>query len=181
MSEFSESYHIKNISLDDAKALIKKSGQSGYAGKLNNDWAVLVPQSAECGSGADETIVSNNENILLHYTFAEDHCFMFEVFNGNEKISEYASDINEDLQIFSKNLNPAELIKVLELNITESDLIKLLTPANMEEYFADPQFNYRLMDLLGIPRESYSWISYHYCQLIEKEDPKFADRFYKVE
>jgi hypothetical protein len=54
MSEFSESYHLKDGSLDDAIALIKQSGQTGYAAKVCDGWATAIPESAACSFSHDE-------------------------------------------------------------------------------------------------------------------------------
>jgi hypothetical protein len=80
MSEFSESYHLKNGNLDDVVALIRRSGQTGYAAKVCDGWTTAIPESTICGFSYDENFVKGNTGILLHYNYPEDHGFSFTLF-----------------------------------------------------------------------------------------------------
>lgn len=172
MSEFSESYHIKNGSLEDSIQLIKMSSQSGYVGKFCDGWSTLIPESAICNDFVDYEIIKHNTGILLQFINPEDHGFLFRLFNGQQLVSECIFDYNDTKPIVDiSKLNSLEFINLTGIGISDIELEKLLLPKEWEECFSLPG---RLMELLGIAPKAYSWISYYYCQLLEKEDPKYG-------
>lgn len=176
MSEFSESYHIKNGTLEDSIKLIQASAQPGYAGKLNEGWSVLVPESAICSGDPDAKIIGNNQGILLLYTRAEDHGFWFKLFNKDKLVSEYFLNFeDEGPKADISKLNASEFITLTGIAFSAAELEEFLKLNDWEECF---KLAYKFMNLLGIEPKSYDWISYHYCQSREKDDPEFG--FVKV-
>ncbi|MDR1565552.1 MAG: hypothetical protein LBS74_11400 [Oscillospiraceae bacterium] len=172
MSEFSESYHLKNGSLQDAIDLIKKSSQSGYAKKPCKDWVTLVPESAICGFNCDKKLVKNNTGILVQYIYPEDHGFCFRVFNRNRLVAEYFYDFNDfdesniGAALVTNRLNGKELVELLNLKVSEFELVRTLRPTNFSEVM-DLHDNF--MKLLQIPPEAYTWVSHRYCKLDKEQ------------
>lgn len=178
MSEFSESYHLRSSDLNQARKLIKATSNPGFIAKSSEEWVSLVPHSAICSFETDPDIIKNNTGVLLHYTNAEDHMFGFRVFSSDRLVSEYECNINglidDDMSstITKKNLNCSEIINMFELDISEFELMKLLTPKSVSEYFllAD-----KFMEILRIPPKYFSWVSYDYCEMSqEQEDSHFT-------
>ena|GEM_PF-6253183 len=180
MSEFSESYHLKNGSIEEAIHLIKQTSQAGYVGKLCDTWVTLVPESAMCGYRYDQSLIGYNRGIILHYVFPEDHGFMFRLFQENRLICEYAVDINggdfaaeKDLRAF----NGAAFLELTGTALSAAELETLLQPKTWEEYSALPG---KLMASLGIPGKAYEWLSYHYCECNKEDNPEVSKNFVKI-
>lgn len=176
MSEFSESYHLKNGSLEDAISLLKKSHQTGFVAKASDEWVSLVPSSAICSFSVDTDLITNNTGILLQYVSAEDHCFSFRIYHDSQIISEYTCDINNvlgdfetDVSIDKENFNSSEIVKLINMDISEKELMRILTPRNFNEYMS---MSGEFMEKLKIPPQAYNWISYHYCELLQNEEEK---------
>ena len=83
MSEFSESYHLREASQEDAVQLLQRAGLNGIVFPSSNQWTSFVP------TGRDweglEAIVQANSGILLHYSYGEDHGWSIEVYKGSER------------------------------------------------------------------------------------------------
>ena len=175
MSEFSESYHIRKGTLDDAMLLIQQSNQPGYVGMFNENWSTLVPESAICSWEADIRIIQNNTGLMIHYSWPEDWGFMFELYNASQLVSLYSFEFEEldeeQPDISLANLNSADFIRLLELDINPAELEAMLAPDDFGEIFSIPD---KLMALLGVDGRAYNWISYHYCELLENEDPQYG-------
>ena len=180
MSQFSESYHLKDANIDEAVQLVRETSQSGYVGKLSDKWVTLIPESAVCGYNYDRAIVKHNKGVMLQYVFPEDHGFIFRLFQANNLISEYFIDINEsDFEdgMDASNLNSEMFVKLTGIDISAAGFEALMQPKTWDEYFALPG---DLMGLLGIAPQAYEWLSYHYCELNKEDNKELAEQFVKV-
>lgn len=180
MSEFSESYHLKGNDINSAIQIIKKTSSPGFVGKLCDNWLTLVPESAICGYDFNEKLIENNEGIIFHYVFPEDHGFVFRLFKENSLVCEYSIDVNEgdlDAGRDMSNLNSALFTELTGIAMSAVEFEMLLQPKTWDEYFSLPD---KLMELLGIPVEAYKWLSYHYCELNKEDNPELAKQFIEV-
>ena len=167
MSEYSESYHIKGGTLEDSVNLIKASSVSGYAGKFNDEWSVLVPECEGYGGDIDKKIVKHNSGVLLYFSCAEDFGMMFKLFDGKKQISVYALDYSSDEpRVFTEGLNSSEFVKLTGIDLSADEFEAFLCPNDFDEcsFLAD-----NFMELIGIDPKAFSWVSYDYCQSLEPE------------
>ena len=119
--------------------------------------------------------IFSNLLTLIHFIYPKDNDFSFRLFKGQELISEYLIDHTDGEPIIDvSKLNSSKFVLLTEIGLSATELETLLCQEAMEEYFSLPD---RFMELLGIEPISYSWISYHYCRLLETEDP---ERFVKI-
>lgn len=167
MSEFSQSYHLRANSKDDAVLLLNRAGKHGYVFESKEGWVTFVTSDADFS--ADEVIVANNQGILLHYVYAEDHGWELLIFNKQEMVSGYSCSWGEEFEIQMEqfDLGVVEGL-VLEQGKPAGDLESLFQVADVEELFSlDPHPAYQVADLLGLSH--YAWASYDYINA----DPEF--------
>ncbi|MGG6295354.1 hypothetical protein ACQ4M4_13265 [Leptolyngbya sp. AN02str] len=83
MSEFSESYHLREATQEDAVQLLQRAGLNGIVFPSSNGWTSFVPSGNNWEAlGA---IVQANVGLLLHYSYAEDHGWLIEIYHGVER------------------------------------------------------------------------------------------------
>ncbi|MHC4158697.1 MAG: hypothetical protein ACYSSO_06430, partial [Planctomycetota bacterium] len=87
MSEFSESFHLRSNSQQNGEDLLKRAGLKGAVFSPVRGWVTVVPES-ELYEAVDQ-MVGANQRVLLHYLYAEDHGWQFEVYEGSSAICKY--------------------------------------------------------------------------------------------
>src|SRR5436309_3455455 len=95
MSEFTESYNLRSERHDDACALLRQLGISGYVYPPGSGWVTFVTEGGNFEP--DQRIVSAARQPLLHYVSAEDHGWSFTLFDGGEVVSAYRCDWTDDI------------------------------------------------------------------------------------
>lgn len=174
MSEFSESYHLKTQNIFEAEDLLRKSGVGGFVGKSCDNWVVILPENDD--ESTKNKLIQNNPGILLYYTYAEDHCFAFAFFEKNKMIG-YYSNVWDPICKENIELNSLKISQALKLDVDKQikleKILKLFhrgsesnTEYNDEQNF---EVHYDFMEVLGIPPEAYSWLSYDYALSDKKE------------
>jgi len=159
MSEFSESYHLRSDSADDAIALLRRAKLKGYVYKPVKGWVTFVAE--EGIFEPDERIVATASQPLLHYVSAEDHGWSFTLFDRSKIVSGYRCDWDDDIAVDDSKYSRAALQQVAP-SIQASklaDFERQLHPKDMDELFeAEPAK--LLAEALGL--EHYDWLSYDY-------------------
>lgn len=114
MSEFSESYHLRNASQEDAVQLLQRAGLNGIVFPSNNHWTSFVPAGRNW-EGL-EPIVQANLGLLLHYSYGADHGWTIEIYRSAERqmvfqhwwddsLDEELADLNESQSPNSLNFD----------------------------------------------------------------------------
>lgn len=162
MSEFSESYHLRNATQDDAVQLLKRAGLKGIVFPTMMNWTSFVP------SGRDweglTAIVQANQGFLLHYSYGEDHGWVIDVYQGSEKRSHFehwwdTSEDIEDLDTLRANRpsNQLDLVPFTEWLQNSNESMDVL----QECFEVDGQDRaYRFAELIGL--QHFRWISPSY-------------------
>lgn len=112
MSEFSESYHLKTASQDEAAALLEHAGFPGAVFAPSGIWTTVVPWAGLFE--AMKPMAEANEGILLHYVFAEDHCWHATLYDGPQIAWEYLCSWDADSpQEHGTPMNPGPIEEVI--------------------------------------------------------------------
>jgi hypothetical protein len=111
-------------------------------------------------------VVQSNNGILLHMVFAEDHCWGFQVFNNQEKITEYSCTwfdprTWDNTLRFEADSSFEWLFK--EINVDISPIKKLMFPSpNDMQLIMSNNPAEAFCDLLGL--RNIEWISFEYIE-----------------
>lgn len=157
MSEFSESFHLKNHSQGTAAAFLEKAGCEGYVYKEGNGWVTFLLEDS--GDHVLDDLLSCNPGLLVHYAYAEDHGWELQVFFKDDLLFDYRCDWTDELQI-DKNLYNLDVIEELVLEYGNSverldQLFSFTGTGRLEEPPA-----YIVADLIGL--EHYKWTAAEY-------------------
>jgi hypothetical protein len=111
MSEFSESFHLRSDSQQDGEDLLRRAGFAGAVFSPMRGWVTIVPES-ELFEATDK-MVASNQGLLLHYLYAEDHGWKFELYKNSSIISQYECGWESNLAVNDSDLNLASLVSLL--------------------------------------------------------------------
>ena len=158
MSEFSESYHLREASQGDAVKLLQRARLNGIVFPSSTQWTSFVP------AGQDweglEAIVQANSGILLHYSYGEDHGWIIEVYKDSERHMIFQHWWDDSLE---EELG--DLIEPPPPNNPDMDLLTQWIPQSPESlavlqecFLTDGQDRaYRFAELIGL--EYFQWLS----------------------
>ena len=167
MSEFSESFHLKTDSQQSGENLLRRACLTGAVFSPVRGWVTVVPES-ELEEAVDQ-MVTSNQGILLHYLYAEDNGWLFELYKNNSIICQYECAWESELAINDSDLNQAAFVSLLIEKSREKVLEDILYPPDLNAVIMDPPA-YRFANLLGL--EHYEWLSGGSLDGIEERDPK---------
>jgi hypothetical protein len=178
MSEFSESYHLRSESAEDAVGLLRGISRKGYVYQPVNSWVTFFAEASNFEP--DARIVAAATRPLLHYVSAEDHGWSFTLFNRTEVVSAYRCDWDDDdikvddfrysraaLQQFVPTAQPA-LLEDFERWLRPQDIDRLLQ-TEPSKLFARA---------LGL--DHYDWYSFHYIDRDFLRSPENLNEVIKV-
>jgi len=166
MSEFSESFHVRSEEQADGVDLLRRAGLGGAVFSAVRGWVTVVPES-ELYEAVGQ-MVGANEGILLHYLYAEDHCWQFELYEGRNAICKYECAWVEELAVNETEMNQSVLVPLLVEESCEGALEDIFHPADLEAVITDPPA-YRFANAIGL--EHYEWLGGGYLDEIEERDP----------
>lgn len=158
MNNFSESYHLLSIDINDGVNLLKRAGLKGFVMPPVNGWVTI---SAEGESLVpNDTLTEANLGTLLHYIYVQKSGWEFSIYRGKEQASNYGCIWDEFLTVFDDTLNKDELLKLLgnDTSILQK-ILELLHPETEDEALkANPAENFAKLLGLGF----FKGISYEY-------------------
>lgn len=158
MSEFSDSYHLKTDNMQDGIKLLQKAGKRGFVFAESNGWVTLVAEGESFMP--NESLISANTGILLHFINAEDHGWGFTIYNGNRQISGYECFWEEDLTIDDSELDIKVIGKIIECGDEKiKDIKDILYVQDIEEA-AEKNVAESFAKLIGL--KYHEWVSYNY-------------------
>lgn len=156
MSEFSASYHLRTKKKDDVVNLIKNSGNKGYVFEETNGWVSFVIKGL--AFDIDDSLISCNPGIIVHYIYAEDHGWELRIFNKDDLVFEYKCDWTDEIHI-EKELFDIDLIK--ELVIAQGNSVKDLESLfDITDYDFEEPAAYEFAEKIGLT--NYEWVSADY-------------------
>ena len=167
MSEFSESFHLRSEVQADGERLLRRAGFGGAVFSAVRGWVTIVA-ACDLYEGV-EAMAGANEGVLLHYFYAEDHCWQFAVYEGGRKICRYECDWVEDFGFDDSGVDKAVLVGLLRDKSLEGELESVLRPAGIEAIITDSPA-YRFAELVGL--EHYEWLGGGHLGEIEERDPE---------
>jgi hypothetical protein len=169
MSEYSQSYHVTAESVEAGRNLLSPAG--GWVFPPGNGWVTVIPRNDKFGS-PDPSVVSANNDMLLWYQNAEDHGWMFFVFDGTENVSSYGCSWDDSLEIQDDSLDLEVLLELVTAQLPENPdevrmaLDRLLHPESLEHlraYSAHTDGNnpgHGFAEIMGL--EHFHWLSARY-------------------
>lgn len=166
MSEFSESFHLRSDSQEDGVELLRRAGLTGAVFSAGRGWVTVVVES-ELFEAVDQ-MVGANQGILLHYLYAEDHCWQFEVFEAGNAICQYNCAWIEDLDIYDSETDTSVLAGLLVEDSSEQALEDILHPADLDAIIDEPPA-YRFAEAIGL--QHYEWLGGGNLDGVEDRDP----------
>lgn len=133
MSEFSESYHLKDAATGDGVRLLRSAGRRGFVVPERNGWVAICPEGGLFE--VDPKLVEHNRGILLHYTHAEDHGWSFSLFDGTQSLGSYSCEWTEDLLVLHSFELPTveRLLGPVFSGLGDEETRRLLQPADIDE------------------------------------------------
>ncbi|MBW4421424.1 MAG: hypothetical protein KME13_19710 [Myxacorys californica WJT36-NPBG1] len=158
MSEFSESYHLREASQEDAVQLLQRAGLNGIVFPSNNQWTSFVP------TGQDweglPAIIQANLGLLLHYSYGEDHGWVIEVYEGAERQMVFQHWWDDSLDEEFDDLSASRPPNNPDLNLLTQWIPQ--SPENVEALreclITDGEDRaYRFAHLIGL--EYFKWLS----------------------
>jgi hypothetical protein len=173
MSEFSESYHLRSDRAEDAVSLLKRANRKGFVYQPINGWVTFVAESSAFAH--DEQITAAATLPLLHFVSAEDHGWIFTLFDRNKVVCSYSCDWDDEIRfddseysrpVLERFVPPldAELLDAFEERMQPDD-IEMLLEVEPAKLFAE-----------AIGLEHYDWLSYSYLASDYQDSPDdFAD------
>src|SRR5262245_5368123 len=105
MSEFSQSYHLRTSDEADGVALLERAGRSGWVMTPGDEWVTVIAFPDTFGEPLP-AMVEANEGLLVFYLNAEDHGWLFTVFQGAQPVSSYGCSWEEALDVQDDQLDP---------------------------------------------------------------------------
>ena len=170
MSEFSDSYHLRECTLQDGAALLARAGLHGFLFEPENGWLAVLPQGKPFE--LNQALLSASAPFLgLHLFFAEDHGWGFEVFQNESVLWRFEVDWNAGLRY----PHPCQLGALLALAPTRAHselqaLLAALSTSNLEQALGDANAE-AFAEAVGITH--YRWLSY-YGAVDDYDDPANA-------
>lgn len=168
MSEFSESYHLRSNSSQDAVDLLRQIGRKGYVFPAVNGWVTFVAH--ECELATDLSIVGNAKTPLLHYLFGEDFGWCYDIFEGHYRTAMYSCSWHEDLDLQDEYYSRAKLLQI----VPDADVDLLdefeshLRPASAD-YAAESEAG--KLFARAIKLEHFEWLAYEYVEITLRDAP----------
>lgn len=153
MSEFSDSFHFREKTRRSLSAL-RKSGLRGLAFPPKGGWRTFVPFDHEqpVGAALSEAISDR----VLHYFFAEDHGWGFEIWDNGSRVCAYScSWPGDDLIVDDEGLRIDAVASWLSKDASVNGIADLLRPASLESVF-EQRPAYRFARALGLA--SFEWL-----------------------
>ncbi len=158
MSEFSESYHLRTDNQQDVVNLIKETNNKGYVFPAQNGWVTFVVEGS--AFDIDESVISQNPGILVHYIFAEDHGWELRVFRKDDLIFEYACGWTDEIQIEKSVFNIDVLTELIMEQGNSAEGIESLFDVGEETFNMEQPPAYTVAEKLGLTY--YEWLSADY-------------------
>jgi hypothetical protein len=159
MSEFSESYHLRGSDINEAAALLRRTGLKGYVFPPSNGWISFVAE--QNSFEPDPRVVAKNTGTLLHYVSAEDHGWNFSLFEGAELACGYGCNWDEDVQVDDSRYSAVALSRALGSG-TETAIAaieRVLHPVDIDEAI-ESQPSQVFAQAMVLPR--FEWFAYDY-------------------
>lgn len=198
MSEFSESVHIRTSDSAKTESLLVKQGHKGLVFGPQNSWLTFVPFPDEDDySEANLIAVANKilkeaDDLVLHYTFAEDHMWSFTVLKPNHPPGMFVAGWDPepevwrdrlDLSVFENIATPKQIEPLLKVeampalpeNLDIEDLSEM-NPDELERLMSSLQVGggrknaYEFAELLALP--AFKWLSPRY---VERDTEQFIE------
>lgn len=155
MSEFSESFHIRTAAPKEALKALRKAKIGGVVFPARNGWLSFVP-FADTPLLLDPTsqaqkILEATAMPVLHYRFAEDHGWSFELHRPNEPPVAYECVWDSENTENRTRFDAGALSEIMDGAVTGTAIEAVLAGP---EHFEDA---YRFAELLKLP--AYQWLS----------------------
>lgn len=170
MSQFSESYHLRSTKQTDAVELIKKSKTEGIVLEAQNGWVTFVVNGGQFKSL--NSIVNNNNGLLLHYVYAEDHEWSFSLFLNEIEICHYSCEWGLGVLNINKSRLFYQAFNTNDLFESELEFMRIMNTRSLEKLFELQPF-YNFADKLKLPH--YEWVSFDY---VKNDDERFKELIY---
>ncbi len=168
MSEFSESYHLRSNSSDDAVELLRRIGRKGYVFPPANGWVSFVAN--ECELEADVSIVATAKRPLLHYMFAEDFGWFYEIFEDASRTAMYSCSWHEGLDPEDEYFSRGKLLQIVP--DAESQLLDAfeshLRPTSLDDVLESEPSK---LFARAVKLVHFDWFAYEYVEITMRDAP----------
>lgn len=167
MSEFSESYHIRSDSAEDAIQLLRRAGRRGYVYQPADGWVSFVADGTEFQP--DERIVAATKHPLLHFVSAEDHGWGFELFDAGRIVCAYGCEWENDVTSDGSKYSRDALLRFVPSADPASleEFERRMHPTDIDELLA---MNRPRLFAQALVLEHYEWLSYDYIASDSPDD-----------
>lgn len=132
MSDFSDTYHLRTSRVEDAVALLRRAGIHGFVLPEDGEWVLIVP-SGEVFV-ANQKLIEANHGELIHFMYAEDHGWGFELYSGSEEVLSYGCSWDQVITV-ERPLDYSALIErhpAFGARFTKEQLQRLFEPDSLE-------------------------------------------------
>jgi len=170
MSEFTDCYHLRTDNQEEGISLLKRTGLKGYIFPAANGWVTLVSEKYDFEE--NEELIKENEGILLHFVYGDDHGWYFTVYEKEKEICHYSNMWEEEIEDDSR-FDEEYIYKLIQENESKDREIER---EELQSILEDPQ---EFADLIGLT--NYEWISYHYIDMESERGEDVYEGVIKIE
>jgi hypothetical protein len=162
MSEFSESYHLRDAQTAGV-ALLERAGLAGWVFPDAGGWTAVVPDTGP-RFDPDPDMVAGNRGTLVYYFNAEDHGWGFCLWDGATLVSAYQVEWTDELDEERDRLDVPAMHAHLDLAADRRDAIDaaLASPTLDSIFVVDQNPGRRFAAALGL--SNHEWISGDYLR-----------------
>ncbi len=174
MSEFSDSYHLRNGSVDAAAELIRRAGQTGYVLEPIGPWVTFVCAQSEMEPL--DSVIDANLGTLVYYLYAEDHSWGFQIYEADDVTCTYFCDWSSgEIVVNDSDLDMSVVEKLMkpDSEVSLKDLDRLFHPESIYEVFDNGGAANGFAQAVGLTH--YNWLSYHYVELMIERNEQRGD------
>lgn len=160
MSEFSDSYHLSTDSQSLGIELLRRSRLEGYVFAPSNGWVTVLPAGQAFSPNAD--LIAANDGVLLHYSYGDDHGWLFELYERHFLVVRYECTWEDDEVSFTPNFDIAAFESKVGKQLSSLGAEKLrgiFQPRDsMETLDTEPAHTF--VQALGLTNANWSSFSY---------------------
>jgi len=157
MSDFSDTYHLRTSHVEDAVALLRRAGIHGFVLPEGEEWVLILPSGEVFVP--NQKLIASNQGELLHFVYAEDHGWGFELYKGPDEVLGYGCSWDQVLTL-DRSMDYRALVEhhpAFGEQYSKEQLKRLFEPDSLETLF-DLAPADACADVFGL--QYYHWIRY---------------------
>ncbi|WP_166242663.1 hypothetical protein [Paenibacillus turpanensis] len=155
MSEFSSSFHLRTERPQDAIDLLQNAGSTGFVFPETNGWVTFLADGP--AFHMEDSIISYNPGILIHYTYMEDHGWSLQIYSKDDLVFDYKCDWTDELVIEKGEFDLDLLRELIIRQGNSAEGLEAIFELDESSYHFEAPPAYVIAQKLGLGY--YEWLS----------------------